>query len=151
VSNLNNDKVSISKQSQSPVTKKTANLIENMASEFSVGNKIIAQNIYFESGTSDINPGSYPTLEIIFQLLVDNKSMLIEIGGHTDNVGSESNNLQTSLQRAQSVKNWLVTKGANKSLIMAKGYGESDPIATNDDELDGRELNRRIEIRKLHD
>ncbi|MFT7238874.1 MAG: outer membrane protein OmpA-like peptidoglycan-associated protein [Cyclobacteriaceae bacterium] len=149
LANLNNDKVSITKLGQSPMTKKTASSIENMATEFSVGNKIIAKNIYFESGTSDINTDSYPTLEIIFQLLIDNKSILIEIGGHTDNVGSESNNLRTSLQRAQSVKNWLVTKGANKSRILAKGYGESDPIATNDDEQDGRELNRRIEIRKL--
>jgi outer membrane protein OmpA-like peptidoglycan-associated protein len=149
LANLNNDKVSITKLGQSPMTKKTTSSIENMATEFSVGNKIIAKNIYFESGTSDINTDSYPTLEIIFQLLIDNKSILIEIGGHTDNVGSESNNLRTSLQRAQSVKNWLVTKGANKSRILAKGYGESDPIATNDDEQDGRELNRRIEIRKL--
>jgi outer membrane protein OmpA-like peptidoglycan-associated protein len=72
--------------------------------------------------------------------------MKIEIGGHTDNIGSAQSNLRISQSRANAVKIWLLKKGIAEQRLVAKGYGESQPLASNDDEINGRELNRRIEI-----
>ena len=72
--------------------------------------------------------------------------MKIEIAGHTDSIGDESTNQWISQKRAEAVYSWLVENGIAKGRMAPKGYGESQPLATNDDEFEGRELNRRIEI-----
>ena len=69
------------------------------------------------------------------------------MAGHTDNVGSETFNYQLSERRAKAVALYLIEKGIAKSRVIAKGYGEDKPIASNDDETEGRELNRRVELR----
>ncbi len=71
--------------------------------------------------------------------------MTIDIKGHTDNVGSDAANMKLSRDRAESVKAYLVSKGANPSRIEATGYGESQPIATNGTAA-GRQKNRRVEF-----
>ncbi|REE05558.1 OmpA family protein [Marinoscillum furvescens] len=109
----------------------------------------IVRNVYFEFGTSTLTADSYPQLERLLNYLRENPEIKIEIGGHTDNVGNTANNLKISLERAESVKKWLTTKGISENRLQAKGYGESQPLASNDDEKNGRELNRRIEIRVI--
>jgi outer membrane protein OmpA-like peptidoglycan-associated protein len=71
---------------------------------------------------------------------------VIEIGGHTDNVGKDESNITLSQNRANAIKQYLVKKGINADRIIAKGYGESQPIATNDTD-EGRQKNRRTEIK----
>lgn len=110
---------------------------------------IILKNIYFENGNAILKSESYPMLEDLFRFLNENQSLSLEIIGHTDNVGNATKNLTLSKQRAQSVIDFLVNKGVEKTRLKANGYGQERPIASNDDEKEGRELNRRIEVRVL--
>lgn len=110
---------------------------------------IILKNIYFENGNAILKSESYPMLEDLFRFLNENQSLSLEIIGHTDNVGNATKNLTLSKQRAQSVIDFLVNKGVEKTRLQANGYGQERPIASNDDEKEGRELNRRIEVRVL--
>ena len=75
--------------------------------------------------------------------LLMKKSISLKLGGHTDNIGTANMNL--SKDRAESVKNYLLSQGANSSLIEAVGYGETQPIATNKTAA-GRQVNRRVEF-----
>ncbi len=74
------------------------------------------------------------------------KTVKYEISGHTDNKGSESANLDLSTRRAEAVRDALIAKGVEADRLIAKGYGESDPVASNDTET-GRSQNRRIQVR----
>jgi outer membrane protein OmpA-like peptidoglycan-associated protein len=73
--------------------------------------------------------------------------MRVELGGHTDNWGSAKYNMALSIRRAKAVKDYLSKNGIAESRIEAKGYGESRPLVSNDDEIDGREINRRVELK----
>jgi outer membrane protein OmpA-like peptidoglycan-associated protein len=90
-------------------------------------------------------PESMIELDRLATLLKNNPEKKIEIGGHTDNVGSDEANLTLSNNRAQSVVDYLVKKGIAVNRLTAKGYGESVPIATNDTDA-GRSKNRRTEF-----
>ncbi len=107
------------------------------------------RNVYFEFGTSQLRKESDPILNQLLTFLTTNPNIRIEVSGHTDNIGSKQANLIVSQRRAESVKTWLVEKGIDPSRIATTGYGESRPMASNDDEVDGRALNRRIEFRVL--
>jgi OOP family OmpA-OmpF porin len=74
--------------------------------------------------------------------------MRIEVGGHTDNVGNDAANQKLSEQRANAVREFLIAKGIDGTRIVAKGYGETKPIATNETE-EGRAQNRRTEVTVL--
>ncbi len=90
--------------------------------------------------------GSYRVLSLLEQILIDYPELHIEVAGHTDSRGEEEFNMWLSKKRAQAIMNTLVSDGVPPDQLMARGYGESKPIASNDDELEGRALNRRIEI-----
>ncbi len=77
-------------------------------------------------------------------------NLVIEIGGHTDNVGDDKSNELLSQRRAESVKQYLVKKGVKPERVQTKGYGESMPIADNDSE-EGRQKNRRTELKVVKD
>lgn len=109
--------------------------------------KVVAdaiKNLEFDFGKSTIRAKSYPTLNRVAALLVE-KNFSLKLAGHTDNVGSDAANLKLSKDRAESVKAYLVSQGANPSRIEATGYGESQPIATNKTDA-GRQQNRRVEF-----
>lgn len=106
--------------------------------------KDAVSNLEFEFGKSIIREKSLPYLNKVANLLVK-KNISLKLGGHTDNVGSETANMNLSKDRAESVKNYLLSKGANSSLIEAVGYGETQPIATNKTAT-GRQVNRRVEF-----
>ena len=74
-----------------------------------------------------------------------NPTMIIEVGGHTDNVGDDAFNMKLSHDRAKSVRDFLVKEGIASTRVQSKGYGESNPVATNDTD-DGRRANRRTEF-----
>lgn len=102
------------------------------------------RNLEFEFAKSSIRPRSYPSLNRVAELLIA-KNFSLKLAGHTDNVGSDAANMKLSKDRAESVKAYLVSKGANPSRIEATGYGESQPIATNGTAA-GRQKNRRVEF-----
>jgi outer membrane protein OmpA-like peptidoglycan-associated protein len=107
-------------------------------------------DIYYAVSSSKINEESLWILEQFAEYLQEHPGWLIEIRGHTDNVGDEKANESLSLQRANEVMKYLSSKGVPQNQMTAKGYGESKPVATNDTEA-GRAKNRRTEfvIKKL--
>ena len=109
---------------------------------------VVLKNIFFKTGSAELLENSNSEILILFGLMKDNPEIKIEISGHTDNVGSEDDNLVLSHQRAESVKLALINKGIEPSRIVAIGKGESKPISENDTE-EGRARNRRTEFRIL--
>ncbi|MFY0689218.1 MAG: PD40 domain-containing protein [Cyclobacteriaceae bacterium] len=109
------------------------------------GTKVILNNIFFESGRAELKPISYVELNKAVDLLEDNGTMVIEIGGHTDNLGSDELNLKLSEKRAEAVQQYLVLAGIEETRVRFVGYGETQPIADNTTD-DGRAKNRRTEF-----
>lgn len=110
-----------------------------------VGAALILNNIFFTTGKSTLLPESFAELDKIVDFLNEGTVSLIEISGHTDNEGSDAVNEKLSLERAQSVVNYLVSKGINPQMLQAAGYGESKPLDTNNTP-EGRSKNRRVEF-----
>lgn len=102
------------------------------------------KNLEFDLGKATIKASSYPTLNRVADLLKE-KSFSLKLAGHTDNTGSMALNMSLSKDRAEAVKAYLVSQGANASLIEATGYGPNQPIATNKTAA-GRQQNRRVEF-----
>jgi OOP family OmpA-OmpF porin len=102
------------------------------------------KNLEFDLGKSTIRDHSLPSLDKVAQLLID-KNFSLKLAGHTDNTGSKDLNMRLSKDRAESIKSYLVSKGANASRIEATGYGQNQPIATNKTAA-GRQANRRVEF-----
>jgi len=104
--------------------------------------------IIFEPGSVEINDAAGEILDRIAEVLPDCRHARMEISGHTDSQGREEMNLNLSQSRADAVLNGLLARDVLVSNLIAQGYGESQPIASNETE-DGREQNRRIEFRLL--
>lgn len=104
------------------------------------------KNVNFETGKSTLTTSSYSALNELVGALKDNPPMVIEIAGHTDNIGTDEANLSLSQDRANTVMKHVISKGIASNRISAKGYGATQPIASNDDE-EGRKQNRRTEVR----
>ncbi|ALL08635.1 hypothetical protein AQ505_02870 [Pedobacter sp. PACM 27299] len=102
------------------------------------------KNLEFDLGKATIRDKSYATLNRVAALLVE-KNFSLKLAGHTDNTGSMALNLRLSKERAEAVKAYLVSQGANPSRIEAVGYGPNQPIATNKTAA-GRQQNRRVEF-----
>ena len=102
------------------------------------------KDLQFDFGKSTIRASSYPSLDRVAEILVK-KNFSLKLAGHTDNVGSDDANMKLSKDRAEAVKDYLVSKGANPSRIEATGYGETQPIASNKTAA-GRQKNRRVEF-----
>jgi outer membrane protein OmpA-like peptidoglycan-associated protein len=102
-------------------------------------------NIQFESGTSIMSAGNEQIIDEIVLAMNNNPELIIEIRGHTDNIGTEKNNLELSLARAQSVASAIVQKGIMKNRLIPKGMGESEPLHSNENE-EQRKQNRRTEF-----
>lgn len=113
----------------------------------SVGISQILHNIYFDFNKATFKQESYDELAKLENMLKQNAAMKIEIAGHTDSFGSDAYNKQLSLARASAVKTFLASKGIENGRVTAAGYGDTRPLASNDDEDDGREINRRVEFK----
>ncbi len=109
----------------------------------------VIRNIYFDFGTARLKDESNPELEKLLKVLEENPRYIIEISGHTDNVGGKEFNKWLSKRRAQAVVNYMIKRGQSEGRFLVEGYGEERPLASNDDEEWGRELNRRVEFRVL--
>lgn len=110
-----------------------------------VGQTIRLNNIFFDTGLATLRDESESELKNLKKLLDENKSMTIEISGHTDNVGNDANNMKLSSDRALAVLQWLLNNGIDKTRLTSKGYGETKPIGDNNTE-EGKQQNRRVEF-----
>jgi OOP family OmpA-OmpF porin len=107
-------------------------------------------NVEFEFGKSTLTKASFSELEELLEYMTLKEDIIVEIAGHTDDVGDEEFNLKLSEERAESVRNYLISKGISPERVIAKGYGESQPIAPNN-LAEGRQRNRRTEVRIIND
>ena len=103
-------------------------------------------NVFFETGKSILRAESNNALNDLVEIMKLKSGLTIEISGHTDNVGNPETNLKLSLDRANSVKNYLVQHGVTSSRVATKGYGDTQPAASNDTD-EGRQKNRRTEVK----
>ena len=120
--------------------------LETIGSKFRSSNKALLRNIYFDFDQYYLDWSDRPKLDPLIEQMKSNADLKIEVAGHTDAVGDGIKNLRISLIRAQSVARYLIEQGIETDRVMAKGYGYAIPMASNDQEREGRELNRRIEI-----
>jgi len=111
-----------------------------------VGSKAVLKNIFFDANQSVLKNESRAELEKIYDLLLENPQRRIRINGHTDNIGQPKTNLLLSLKRAEAVVQYLLQAGIAPDRLQAKGYGSERPLVSNDDEQEGRQINRRTEI-----
>lgn len=113
-----------------------------------IGKSIVLKNIFFDFDKATIRPESANELERLIKLLNENPTLKIELGSHTDSKGSDEYNQKLSQSRSQSVVSYLIGKGIATDRLVAKGYGETVPVATNDTD-EGRQQNRRTEFKIL--
>ena len=109
----------------------------------------VFENIYFNEKKTNIDPMAAKALDHDGEMLKENPDIKVEIGGHTDSLGSTKENKKISEKRAESVKKYLMDKfNIAGDRMVVKGYGSSKPIANNSTK-EGRAKNRRVEIRTL--
>ena len=116
--------------------------------EFDPPKTFVLDDVEFDFGKSTLRPESYSTLDDLVDYLKRKPNERIEIGGHTDNIGSDEKNLVLSLERAKSIVSYLIAKGISNDRLVAKGYGAEEPIEDNSTE-EGRQKNRRTEVKIL--
>ncbi|MEN3040455.1 MAG: FG-GAP-like repeat-containing protein [Bacteroidia bacterium] len=107
---------------------------------------IVLRNIYFDYDKATLRPESIEELERVVRFLKENPSLRVEIAGHTDSDGSDTYNLRLSQARAQAVVDYLISRGIDSHRLVARGYGESRPIAPNDTP-ENKQKNRRTELK----
>lgn len=113
----------------------------------------VVQNIYYEFAKAELTDTAMLTLDnTIYKILTAYPEIIVEISSHTDSIDTEEKNMELSQERAQSVVDYLILKGINPERLIAKGYGESFPIAPNShpdgsDNPEGRQKNRRTEFK----
>ena len=116
--------------------------------QIEVGQSIVLKNIFFDFDKATIRSESANELDRLIKLLTENPTLKIELGSHTDSKGSDEYNQKLSQSRSQSVVTYLIGKGIATDRLVAKGYGETVPVATNDTDA-GRQENRRTEFKIL--
>ncbi|MES2678552.1 MAG: OmpA family protein [Bacteroidota bacterium] len=110
----------------------------------------VLENVYFDTGKSTLKPSSNKALNDLVEVLKLKNTMVVEIEGHTDDVGKAEENLKLSQDRADAVKKYLIAKGVPAGRVTAKGYGHTLPVADNASE-DGRSKNRRTSLKVVKD
>ncbi len=121
---------------------------EVLLEPITANSKIVLNNVFFDFDKSGLNEVSSVELDKVAQLLQKNPAIRIEIAGYTDNKGDDKYNQQLSQKRAESVVQYLIQKGIDKTRLTAKGYGEAQPVAPNDTE-ENKAKNRRTELKVL--
>ena len=111
--------------------------------------RLVLVGVNFAFDKSDLLPESYPVLDKAVKLLNDKSNVDVEIEGYTDYIGSDAYNQELSIQRAQTVMTYLVSKGIAQTRLSTIGYGKGNPVADNTTE-EGRRMNRRIVFRIIN-
>ncbi len=141
------ENVNVPKQPEYSVLSKDI-ILEKVA----VGAKIVLNNIFFDSNKASLRKESNLELDKLLQLMKDYPELTVEVAGHTDSKGNDAANLKLSQMRSQAVVSALIKKGIKAKYLVAKGYGETAPIAPNilpngKPDLKGMQLNRRVEMK----
>ena len=132
-----------------PATSAYQEITKDIAlNNISVGSKIILKNIFFDLSKATLRPESLNELERLTTLLNENPTLKIEISGHTDSRGSDAANQLLSENRAKAVVDYLLKAKITPDRLTYKGYGETQPIAPNDTEVN-MQLNRRTEFKVI--
>ncbi|MDY6967829.1 MAG: OmpA family protein, partial [Spirochaetota bacterium] len=113
--------------------------------EIKKGYSFVANNIYFDTGSAVLRRNSFAELHNIYNFLIKNPGVSIEISGYTDNVGTYEYNMELSVKRALSIATYLEKKGIKKKRLVARGFGFTKSVASNLSEA-GRQKNRRVEV-----
>ncbi len=121
-------------------------IISVLLQPIEIGSKVILNNIFFDTNKFDLKPESIAELQKLVDFLNVNPALKIEISGHTDNVGNDELNQTLSENRAKAVYQYLVDNKIDPTRLQYKGYGKTQPIATNDTD-EGRGKNRRTEFK----
>jgi len=108
-------------------------------------------NIFFDFDRYVLKEESFPELNRMVEMMNESVELKISVEGHTDNIGTQQYNITLSERRAEAVVEYLVQKGISRNRLQSKGWGKSKPLVSNDDEIDGRELNRRVEFEILEE
>ena len=112
------------------------------------GQVLVLKNLIFEMSRAKINPDSYGELDLVVNMMNENKSMVIQLEGHTDYLGDAKQNMKLSEQRVEAVKDYLVDKKIHKHRIKTKAFGGTMPLSE-DNTPQAHSLNRRVEVRIL--
>ncbi|TAL46030.1 MAG: flagellar motor protein MotB [Chitinophagaceae bacterium] len=107
---------------------------------------VVLKNIFFDVNKFDLKPESETELDKVVQLLNDNPTLKIQIGGHTDSIGKAADNLVLSNNRSKAVVNYLITKSIDPNRLTSRGFGSTQPVSPNKTE-EGRAMNRRTEMK----
>lgn len=121
-------------------------ILEIKMKKIKIGGSVVLRNVFFDTGSYELLSASKVELRKLIDFLNLNKSLIIEIGGHTDNVGSSELNQKLSEARAKEVYKYLLNHDIDQSRMKYSGYGLDQPISLNDSP-EGRALNRRTEFR----
>ena len=108
------------------------------------------ENLYFQTGSSDLKPGSEQQLTNLAEILNNYPTAKVRLGGYTDNTGSEEGNLRLSNLRAQAAKLKLLEMGISADRVDAEGYGSQHPVCPANDTEECKAQNRRIDVRILN-
>jgi outer membrane protein OmpA-like peptidoglycan-associated protein/Tfp pilus assembly protein PilF len=120
--------------------------IQVMLQPIEVGNKVVLNNIFFDTNKFDLKPESIAELQKLIEFLTDNPTVQIEVSGHTDDVGNDDLNQKLSENRAKSVYQYLISNKIETARLVYKGYGKTQPITPNTSDED-RKKNRRTEFK----
>jgi OOP family OmpA-OmpF porin len=110
--------------------------------------RLITHGITFDVAKASIKPESFGTLNTIVSIMKDNADVKFEVGGHTDSDGEDASNMKLSQQRADAVREKLISMGIDGSRLTSKGYGESKPLVPNSTP-ENKANNRRVEFVKI--
>ncbi|NOS56191.1 MAG: OmpA family protein [Cyclobacteriaceae bacterium] len=127
-----------------------SNVIDRDISLTSTGRAIRLDHLIFEMGRAVINPKSYASLDEVVAMMKDNTKVVIQLEGHTDNIGNAEKNMELSRDRVEAVKKYLTSKGVSKDRVKTKAFGGTQPLSTEGTEQ-AKALNRRVEMRVLKD
>lgn len=114
--------------------------------KFEMPTTVTLKNVLFKSGSAELAASSFKSLDELVAFMNRKTTLVIEIAGHTDNVGSVESNQLLSQKRADAVRSYILSKGISTTRVLAKGYGQNEPVADNSTEQ-GRSTNRRTEVR----
>ncbi|MFT5168949.1 MAG: outer membrane protein OmpA-like peptidoglycan-associated protein, partial [Saprospiraceae bacterium] len=112
------------------------------------GQTVKMEQLFFEADSVRITPISLPVLDELYDFMIENTSVVIEVGGHTNDVPADEFCDQLSTARAKSVAEFIIEKGIDPKRVFFKGYGKRKPIVSNRTAV-GRKKNQRVEVKIL--
>ena len=138
----------VCKECQVPPIPDTEDEVSGTLTFYFDNQRIELKDVNFDTGKATLKPTSYARLDPVAEGMVKNIAVIVEIAGHTDDVGNDESNLKLSQARAEAVRSYLIKKGVAAERLSAVGYGKTQPKVSNAT-AEGKAMNRRTEARVL--